>query len=149
LQGERTPRPYLATAFSGSDAHFSPHGKWVAYTSNESERDEVYVRGFANPHESRRISTEGAASPRWAPAGNELYFLSSEGRLTAVKVELGTRLRVGTPTPLFDRAVGLGSNRYAAAKDGRRFLISVGTADSTAGPLTVILNWAARLRLRR
>jgi len=145
LQGDRSPHPYLATRFSEAEAHFSPDGKWVAYTSDESGRSEVYVQSFPDPHEKVQMSTRGGVSPRWAPSGRELYFLSIERRLTAVPVALSDPLRVGTPTPLFDTAVGLGENRYAASHNGKRFLLNVGTAQGSSAPLVVVLNWAEHL----
>jgi len=109
----------------------------------------VYVQSFPEPHEKVQISTRGGVSPRWAPSGRELYFLSIERRLMAVPVALSDPLRVGTPTPLFDTAVGLGENRYAAAHDGKRFLLNVGTAEGSSAPLVVVLNWAEHLATTR
>jgi hypothetical protein len=145
VQGDRSPHPYVATRCSEAEAHFSPDGKWVAYTSDESGRSEVYVQSFPNPDEKVQISTRGGVSPRWAPSGRELYFLSIERRLMAVPVALSDPLRVGTPTPLFDTAVGLGENRYTATHDGKRFLLNVGTAEGSSAPLVVMLNWAEHL----
>ena len=145
VQGDRSPHPYLATRFSEADAHFSADGKWVAYTSDESGRSEVYVQSFPEPHEKVQISTRGGVSPRWAPSGRELYFLSIERRLIAVQVAMSDPLHVGTPTPLFDAAVGLGENRYVASHDGKRFLLNVGTAEGTSAPLVMVLNWAEHL----
>jgi Tol biopolymer transport system component len=149
MQGDRSPHPYLATRFSEAEAHFSPDGKWVAYTSDESGRSEVYVQSFPEPHEKVQMSTRGGVSPRWAYSGRELYFLSIERRLMAVQVALSDPLRVGTPTPLFDAAVGIGENRYAASHDGKRFLLNVGTAEGSSAPLVVVLNWAERLAATR
>jgi hypothetical protein len=63
----------------------------------------------------------------------------------AVKVKGVNPLRVGTPTTLFDTSVDLGENRYAPSADGKRFLLSVGTAESGSAQLVVVLNWAAHL----
>ena len=112
LQGDHTPHAYLATPFSESDAHFSPDGKWVAYTSDESGRPEVYVQRFPDSRDKLQVSTRGGVSPRWAPDGHELYFLSIDRRLMSVPVRLTDPLQVGPPTPLFDIPVGLGANRY-------------------------------------
>jgi Tol biopolymer transport system component len=145
-QGDRTPHPYLATTFSETEGQFSPDGKWVAYTSDESGRDEVYVQSFPDSHEKLQISTRGGVSPRWAPAGDELYFLSIDRRLMAAKVNLASPLQVGTPTPLFDTSVGLGTNRYVPTRDGHRFLLNIGTRESAA-PLVVVLNWLRHLAI--
>jgi serine/threonine protein kinase/Tol biopolymer transport system component len=147
VQGDRTPHPYLATRFSEGDAQFSPDGKWVAYTSDESGRNEVYVQSFPDLRQSLQISTGGGVSPRWAPSGRELYFLSNERRLMAVKITRANPLQVGTPTPLFDTSVGLGENRYVPTSDGNRFLLNVGTAEGGSAQLVVVLNWAAHVAI--
>lgn len=104
--GDRTPRPFVATTFEEADAHFSPGGKWVAYTSDESGHDEVYVRSFPDARQKTQISAGGGVSPRWAPGGKEeLYFLSGDGRLMAVNVREANPLRVGAPTPLFETSL--------------------------------------------
>jgi serine/threonine protein kinase/Tol biopolymer transport system component len=145
VQGDHAPHRYLATTFSERDAHFSPDGKWVVYTSDESGRNEVYVQTFPDSHERLRISTQGGESPRWASSGHELYFLSLDGRLMAVSVTPANPLRVAAPTPLFDTSAGPGTNRYAPSSDGKRFLLSVGTAERGAAPLVVVLSWAEHL----
>ncbi len=145
MHGDHSPHPYLASSFSEEDASFSPNGNWVAYTSDESGRHEVYVQSFPEPHEKVQISNGGGVSPRWAPSGRELYFLSTDSRLMAVEVTPGNALQAGTPTPLFDTSVDLGAHRYAPDRDGRRFLLNVGPAESSASPLVVVLNWAGHL----
>jgi eukaryotic-like serine/threonine-protein kinase len=145
LEGDRTPHPYLATRFSESDAHFSPDGKWVAYGSDESGRQEVYVQRFPDPRDKVQISMRGGVSPRWAPDGHELYFLSIDRQLMAVQMSLTNRLQVGSPTHLFDTSVGLGANRYVPSHDGRRFLLSVDMAHSSGAQIVVVLNWADHL----
>jgi hypothetical protein len=147
LQGDRTPRPYRATSFSEGQAQFSPDGKWVAYTSDESGQDEVYIQSFPDAHAKVRVSPHGGVSPRWAPAGNELYFLATDRRLMAVKFAHANPLQFGEPTRLFDTSVGPGPNRYAPARDGQHFLVSVATPESTAAPLVVMVNWAEQLAI--
>ena len=122
LEGDRSPRPYLATRFSETDAHFSPDGKWVAYTSDESGRNEVYLQSFPEPHQKMRISTRGGVSPRWAGSGRELYFLSPERRLMGVNTTLANSLRLGPPSaPLRDFR---GSRRKPLRTDPRWQAIS-------------------------
>jgi eukaryotic-like serine/threonine-protein kinase len=147
--GDRTPYPYLASMFSEVDARFSPDGKWVAYTSDESGRDEVYIRSFPAARDKTQVSTVGGTSPQWAPGGRELFFLSIDGRLMAGKVQLGPSLQVGMATPLFDARVGSGTNRYAVSHNGERFLLSMATEEGNAAPVVVVLNWAEHLALAR
>lgn len=145
LQGDRTPRPYLATRFSETDGHFSADGKWVAYMSDESGRNEIYVQSFPDAHAKLQISTRGGVSPRWARSGRELYFLSRDRQLMAVTIELTNPLRIGPSVALFDTSVDLGESRYAAAGDGKRFLLSVGSPETKAASLLVVVNWADHL----
>jgi eukaryotic-like serine/threonine-protein kinase len=145
LQGDRTPQAYLATSFSESDAQFSPDGAWVAYSSDESGRQEVYVQRFPDPRDKLQISTNGGVSPRWAPDGHELYFLSIDRHLMAVQTRLSSPLQVGAPRPLFRTSVDLGANRYAPSRDGKRFLLNIGLADSGAAQIVVVLNWLNHL----
>ncbi len=145
MQGDRTPHAYLATPFSESDAHFSRDGKWVAYTSDESGRPEVYVQRFPDARDKVQISTSGGVSPRWSPDGFELYFLSIDRQLMAVPIKLANQLQVGSPTRLFDAPVDLGENRYAPSRDGKRFLLSVGVSESSAAQIVVVLNGAGQL----
>jgi Tol biopolymer transport system component len=144
-RGDHTPSAYLSTHFSESDAHFSPDGHWVAYTSDESGRPEVYVRRFPDPSDKVQISTRGGVSPQWAPDGHELYFLSIDGQLMAVPIRLTNAFEAGSPTRLFDTSIALGANRYVPSHDGKRFLLSVGTAESSAAQIVVVLNWADNL----
>jgi Tol biopolymer transport system component len=147
-EGDHSPRPYLNTEFSEAAPQFSPDGKWVAYASDESGRDEVYIiQSFPESGKKVQISTQGGVSPRWAPGGDELFFLSIDRRLMAVKIDLANPLQVATPRPLFDTAVGLGANRYAPAHDGHHFLLSLGTPKASAAPLLVALNWAEHLTI--
>jgi Tol biopolymer transport system component len=144
LAGDRTPRPYLHTTFSEADPQFSPDGSLVAYSSDESGRNEIYLQPFSQPGAKVQVSTDGGESPRWAMAGNALYFLSSERRLMSASIQLRP-LNIGAPVPLFDTSVGLGTNRYVPSRDGQHFLLSLGTARVDAAPLMVMLNWTASL----
>jgi dipeptidyl aminopeptidase/acylaminoacyl peptidase len=148
LQGEHRPHAYLASRFSESDAHFSPDGQWVAYTSDESGRQEVYVQHFPDVQDKVRISTYGGAAARWAPDGHELYFLSIDRQPMAVPMRLTSPLQVGVPTRLFEMSADLGANRYVPNHDGTRFLLSVGVGESNAAEIVVVLNWAAHLHAR-
>ena len=103
------------------------------------------MQRFPDPLDKVQISTRGGVSPRWAPDGHELYFLSIDRQLMAVQISLTNRLQVGSPTHLFDTSVGLGANRYVPSHDGRRFLLSVDMAQSSRAQIVVVLNWADHL----
>jgi Tol biopolymer transport system component len=138
---DRKPQPLLQTKFNEQNAKISPDGNWLAYQSDESGNNEVYVTQFPQPARSWRISTSGGVNPFWRGDGKELYFVSGK-KLLAVSVTGGTEFQSGTPQLLFDIE---GAN-YAPSKDGQRFLVSVVTEKAPAPPINVVLNWTAQLK---
>ena len=148
LQGERKPFSFLSTEFNERKAKFSPDGRWVAYQSNQSDREEVYIRPFPpGPGGQWQVSTEGGIWPRWRRDGKELYYIAPDARLMAVAITSnGDTLDPGKPVTLFQtRIVGGGSDfgraaEYDVAPDGR-FLINTVLENTTATPITLILNW--------
>jgi len=137
-------RPYLRTRFNEYLARFSPEPspRWVAYTSDESGRNEVYIRAFPEPRGKFQISTDGGTNPEWSPDGRELYYVSPDRRLMAVGLKLGADLVApATPRQLFNLP---GGSFYAVAPDGKRFLVSMPAGGSQ--PLEVIVNWPALLK---
>jgi Tol biopolymer transport system component len=143
-------RPYLQTRFNETDGRFYPEAspRWLVYTSDESGRDEVYVQGFPEPRGKFQISTGGGRYPEWSPDGRELYYMSSDDKLTAVSVKLGAdSVTPSTPHELFAVAADVGgiqTTRYAVAPDGKRFLVLKPVGGSQ--PLEVIVNWPALLK---
>jgi serine/threonine protein kinase len=152
LFGDRRPRPFLETAFNKSQAQVSPDSRWIAYTSYESGKDEVYVQSFPEPGSKRQISSGGGVQPRWRRDGKELFYLTLDQRLMAVPLSGGPTFEPGTPTPLFktrslphgSQSIGL-STCYDVSPDGQRF-VSCGTAEESGPPITVVLNWTAILK---
>ena len=86
LIGERKPYPYLNTVNAESAGRFSPDSHWVAYTSDESGRQEVYVNSFPEPGHKIRISSNGGAMPTWRKDGAELYFVTDDRAVMAVRL---------------------------------------------------------------
>ena len=145
LSGDRKPKRFLATPFLEDHGKFSPDGRWIAYTSNASGRDEVYVRQFPGAERFFKISRDGGSGPRWRDDGRELFFLTLDGMLMAAGIEKTAKgLTPTVPQPLFHTGV-LRNFGYAVAKDGQRFLISV-TDPPGPTPITVVMNWPATLR---
>jgi len=146
------PVPFLATPADETFGQFSPEGKWVAYTSDESGRREVYVRAFLpgqDPAAGARkwlVSTAGGSKPRWSRDGKELYYIAQDGKIMATPVRIGDTFEPGIPVPLFDVHTA-GFFPYDVSADGR-FLINtpVETAQATSAPITVVLNWSAALK---
>ena len=152
LSGEKKPVPFLRTQFQETQARFSPDGKWMAYVSNESGRDEVYVSSFPGASGRIRVSNSGGVQPRWRRDGKELFYLSPDRKMMAVPVKGEPTLEVGTPTVLFEvrfipqgSAVPYAYHQYDVTADGQRFLLNAPLENPTV-PITVVLNWPAGLK---
>ena len=97
----------ISTPFHEANPAFSPDGRWLAFTSDESGRSEVYVQAFEageSPRlagERHLVSRHGASCLRWARDGKELFYLAWDGRLYAVPITLSPKLKIGEPAPLF------------------------------------------------
>jgi serine/threonine protein kinase len=151
--GEPRPSLLLQTTFDEWQGRFSPEAggpHWFAYTSNESGRDEVYVRGFPNPGEKCQVSTQGGSEPSWRSDGKEIFYRSADGQVMAVKVTAGgSRFTPSGPEPLF-RLNALPQNASSVlldpAPDGQRFFVLVPAAMSEVKPMTVIVNWQKALK---
>jgi Tol biopolymer transport system component len=149
MSGDREPFPFLQTEFNESQAQFSPDGKWIAYTSDESGAPEVYVQTFPVSGGKRRISTSGGSQPRWRQDGKELFYIAGDRKLMAVDVNLGAMLEAGVPKTLFAaRVLSLTAyrNHYAVTADGQRFLINSMIEEIGTGPISVVVNWTADLK---
>jgi Tol biopolymer transport system component len=122
-------RSFLGTDANESAARVSPDGRWVAFTSNESGRDEVYVQSYPKPSSRMRISAAGGRHPVWKGDGRELYYWNDD-QLTAVRLEetdaKGAPLAVRGRTPLFRAKYHGGINAmYDVSPDGTRFVVVV------------------------
>ncbi|PYT20602.1 MAG: hypothetical protein DMG57_41570 [Acidobacteria bacterium] len=150
LPRKRDAKPvrFLGSTADEMHGNFSPDGKFVAYTSNESGRFEVYVETF--PRSDRRwpVSTNGGYEPRWRADGREIYYLSADQKLMAVTIGAGPSFAI--PKVLFQTHVpaGVHANRthYVPTLDGRRFLINTQSGELPPNPITVVLNWTAGLK---
>jgi eukaryotic-like serine/threonine-protein kinase len=138
--------PFVHTGFNEQGARFSPDGHWIAYYSNESARNEVYVAPFPGPGGRVQVSTAGGATPRWNAHGKELFYLAPGGRLMAAQIEARPgSFAIKKVDKLFGPLNGLGAS-YDASADGQRFLASLPPEGQTGGPMTVVLNWPEGLR---
>jgi Tol biopolymer transport system component len=148
VAGDRKPVKYLATPAEKLHGNFSPNGRYVAYTSNESGRFEVYVETYPRSDRKWTVSTNGGYEPRWRADGREIYYLSEDRKLMAVQVDAGPQFEV--PVPLFQTRVGAGvtplRTHYVPSRDGKRFLVNTLSGDPSPTPITVVLNWTAGLK---
>ncbi len=142
----------MKNRFGLDEPQISPDGRWLAYISTESGRQEVYVQPFRRRGESVRVSTSGGGQPKWRGDGKELFYLSQDRSLMAVDVREGvTGAEIGIPAVLVPaselKAVvqGLDYDDYAVANDGQRFLIKTPVADRGSQRIHVMLNWPSLL----
>ena len=151
LKGDRKPHAFAHSPSSEREGQFSPDGRWVAYSSNESARWEVYVVPFPGPGGKYQISTEGGQQPRWRRDGKELFFLSPDKKLMAVSVKAGANFEFREPVALFQTRAreALSSEEaftYDVSPDGQRFLFNVNPERSNPPPLNIVLNWTSEIQ---
>ncbi len=154
LEDERTPYPFLESPANEATPRFSPDGRWLAYSSNESGTDEVYVVPFPGKGAKFQISAGGGALPFWAESGKELYFLTNVGR---------NRRRVAGSQVMSVRIHGTAPFDYSSERtvvalppssavaditpDGQRFVVSqFQTNIQGQTDLTVVLEWFEDLK---
>jgi len=136
----------VSTRFTEGSAQFSPDGRWVAYSSDETGRTEVYVMPFQRAGARVAISTDGGGSPRWRYDGKELFYIRGDNMLMAVAVSLNAAsVDVGASSPLFRSRFRSENFPYAVASDGR-FLVNRAVDDQTPSGITLVVNWPAALR---
>jgi serine/threonine protein kinase/Tol biopolymer transport system component len=152
LVGERQPQPLVRTPFVETNAELSPDGRWLAYQSNESGRNEIYVRPFPNVTAAKsQVSTGGGYQPLWARSGRELFYLWM-GALMSVPVAPGAAFTPGTPAKLLDAPYDFdqpGSSRmYDVSGDGKRFLMikDIETPNAPQASIVVVEHWFEELK---
>ncbi|HVS32022.1 MAG TPA: protein kinase [Thermoanaerobaculia bacterium] len=119
LEGGGSWRTFLATRFNEASPSFSPDGAWIAYQSDESGKNEVYVRRYPDGGRKWQISTDGGIGPAWSPGGEELFFRNG-GQLLAAEITRGADLRAGRPRALFTNE---SLSSYDVAASGSTFLM--------------------------
>jgi serine/threonine protein kinase len=152
---DRKPVPFLRSKFDEFHGQLSPDSHWIAFTSDESGRREVYVQPFPEGEGRTKISTAGGEQPRWRGDGKELFFVNADGKMMAVtmKVTAGTKpvIEPGRTQALFEarlaRPLTIQTFEYDVTADGKRFLLdTVGGDSSSPEVLNVAVNWDAELK---
>jgi hypothetical protein len=148
LFGDRKPFPFLQTPFNELRGRFSPDGRWVAYVSNDSGRNDVYVAPFPGRGGKWQISAAGGNFPRWRHDGKEIFYLAPDNTLMSVGVNgAGSAFEAGTIRPLFQAPVSIQARwMYDVSPDGQRFLVNALAQETTSAPLTLFVNWTALLK---
>ncbi len=146
LSGTPHTEPLLHTNFAERNARISPDGRWVAYESNESGQEEIYVRPFPNVADGRwQISNEGGKDVAWASSGRELFYREGTS-VMASSVQTSPTFEAGTPVRLFDGPYRTDlSNSFDVSRDGQRFLMVKEPASSPAS-IVVVINWFEELK---
>jgi len=149
MTGARQPAPLLQSLFAERHAQFSPDGRWLAFTSNETGRDDVYVQSFPDATTRRIVSSRGGAYPRWGSGGRELLYRAPDGRLTTVPIRLvGYSVELGAPSVVMRLVDGAGVHPYPydVAADGRILALTPASGRVQDLTLTVLMNWQAALK---
>lgn len=158
LNGEKRPVPLIATKFNERNGEISPDGRWIAYESNESGTDEVYVRPFPAVESGLWVVSHGGGrQPLWSRNGRELFFRTPDGGVMGMPVHsTGTSgFSAGTPAPAFGAkyyvgSAGLVGRTYDVSPDANQFLMIKAEADAASRvprpSLVVVQNWVEELK---
>ncbi|HVR30172.1 MAG TPA: hypothetical protein VMS86_11645 [Thermoanaerobaculia bacterium] len=148
LDGDAEPLPFFTTPYMAAGAAFSPDGRWVAFVSNRSGADEVYLTSFPDRRFLLQVSSGGGVGPRWAPDGSEIYYQSYQSGEAMYAVTIA-----GEDDPVLEAPRRLFSGRFASrfraiadfdvAPDGR--LLMIEDAEGPPDRLRVIVDWVAGL----
>lgn len=150
---DRHAGPVLDTIYSEGYAALSPDGRWLAFQTDETGRNQVYVQPFDGITRGTKrrydISAEaGGGLPRWRADGQELFYMTNSGRMMSVNVHPeGDEFKSDPPQPLFQtRPIPNTWNLYDAAPDGQRFLLNLPLEWPSASPITVMTNWTEKVK---
>jgi len=160
--GKAAAAPLATTPEVERSPELSPDGRWLAYVSNASGRDEVYVQPYPGLGARQLVSLEGGTNPAWSPTGREIFFLSprdtdGKGHMMVADVRPGPVLAIGRPRPLFPfqqpplRLACAPVRCYAVAPDGQRFYATQMMPMPPASPVThiqLVQNWTEELKAR-
>ena len=150
--GDRRAAPILQTVYSEGFGTISPDGKWMAFQSDQSGKNEVYVQAFdglTNGTKRRWLVSTGGGLPRWRSDGRELFYLTVDGRVMAVSIAVTPDggIEATAPQSLFQtRPLPKSWNLYDVSPDGQRFLVNLPLEWTSAAPITVLTNWTEKLK---
>ncbi len=142
----QSPKPFIQGRFNAEEPQFSPDGRLLAYSSDESGRVEIYLRPYPGPGGIMQISNEGGDSPLWSRDGRELFYMS-QGKMMAVAVRTRPELSASAPAVLFQGTFSddIGSE-YDLAADGKRFVIIRPPESAPSSGILVVLNYFSELK---
>jgi Tol biopolymer transport system component/predicted Ser/Thr protein kinase len=140
----RVARPRVDTPATEAVPRFSPDGRWLAYVSDESGRNEVYVVPVFDGPGKWQVSSLGGFEPRWGATAAELYFLGADDQLYVTRVHLGRRPELGVPEPLFVLPGAKPGTGYDVAPDGR-ILVTTELPEAGSQSFSLVQNWTRLL----
>lgn len=141
-----TTRPFLETPFYELTPSLSPDGRWLAYFSNESGQNEVFVQSLVDGGGKWQISTEGGTRPRFTRDGGEIVFQSLDDKLMVVSVRTAPTFSASVPRRLVDPKVRqIPAMQYDLSPDGRRILVNRLVEQAVVEPVTLVQNWTEGL----
>ncbi|MGD0840712.1 MAG: protein kinase [Candidatus Acidiferrales bacterium] len=148
LFGDKKPFPLVQSQFNLLTPAFSPDGKWLAYSSDESGKREVFVVSFPQGGGKWQVSSGGGSQPRWRADGKGLFYISEDNKLMSVEIqEQGASLAIGKTQTLFQSNAFTGTGAsYDVTSDGRKFIVASPLAPTSTTPLTLVTNWSAALK---
>jgi Tol biopolymer transport system component len=143
LTGERKPFPYTSSPSEEQEGHFSPDGKWIVYTSDESGKTEIYAAPYPATGAKWQVSTGGGVVGFWSRDGKEITYISPDLTLMSVSVAAHeATLDLASPQKLFTQRNAVGG---ASSPDGKKLLLALRPETSLDLPILLINNWPAAL----
>ena len=151
-EGDSTLVPLVTGPASEVSPTVSPDGRWLAYMSNESGQEEVYVRPFPDAGSARwQVSVAGGRDPKWAHSGKELFYWSAGNKMMSVGIRPGATFGFDQPRALFSTASYVPSGpvqTYDVSPDDKRFVMLRETSANDRSEFIVVQNWTQELRAR-
>jgi len=156
VASSQRPTLWLSTPVAVVQPMWSADGRWLAYTSNATGRNEVYIRPYPGPGDAIMISTEGGSSPAWNPNGHELFYVQSGSpdRMMAARFAApGRPMKAEALFPIASGNLVIGNaiyTPYAVAPDGQRFYAvrRLSRSSTPAADIQVVFNWFEEVRTK-
>jgi serine/threonine protein kinase len=145
LNGECQPFPLLTSEFNEHRARISPDGRWIAYTSDETSRDELYVQSFPGLGKKWQVSVNGGGRPVWSRDGKQLFYIAGDRKLMVTAVKDGARFETSPPKTLFETHQSA-TRFFDVSPDGKRFLLIDTLPEPPTPPMNLLLNWTAAIK---
>jgi len=149
VAGDRTPQPVLHGPDQERHPSLSPDDRWLAFTSTETKRTELYVQTFPPSGSRHQVTVDGGREPRWSRDGRQLFYRSGP-RVFALPIDTSHGFSAGKRVVLFERryvvgGVDNGGIEHDVAPDGRFLMIKPSEEEQAPPRLNVVLNWVDEL----